>query len=166
MKKWVKNKAPEFFAANFFLKERTFPCLISDGFLFHMYPCYWEMPLFGSNYNSIVYQWRHYRVTLKKIKHRKPQIWGIFHLKVQNKTFLSSESVSEVMFFLKYNLIPTFCKKLECNWMKISCTIIFFRMVSAKCSSNLEPCLPLLCDVTRSPGNWRLHVPLASLTSR
>ena len=30
---------------------------------------------------------------------------GYFHLKVQNKTFLSSESVSEVMFFFKYNLI-------------------------------------------------------------
>ena len=161
MKKWVKNKAPEFSAANFFLKERKFPRLISDGFLFHIYPCYWEMPLFGSNYNSIVYQWSHYWVTLKKIKHRKPQIWGIFHLKVQNKTFLSSESVSEVMFFLKYNLIPTFCKKLECNWMKISCTIIF----SGWCHLNVPLILNLVLLPTwlRSPQHCIFCALVASI---
>ena len=66
---------------------------------------------------------------------------------MQNKTFLLSESVSEVMFFLKYNLIPTFCKKLERNWMKISCTIIF----SGWCHPNVTLILNLVITEFGSP---------------
>ena len=100
MKKWVQNKAPDFFCDNFF-SERTkmssfdfwwfsvpyVPLLLRNAF-------YLAPTIIEQSTNEVVI-----KSNVDRKKAPKTAKLGYFHLKVQNKTFLSSESVSEVMFF-------------------------------------------------------------------
>ena len=54
-----------------------------------------------------------------------------------------SDKVPKVMFFWKFSLIPTFCKKLEGHWIKIGCA----RFFSGPCPPNGPLILNLVLSI-------------------
>ena len=139
-----KNYAPDLFRISHILSWDKCPELASLDILHHTCLWYRKIPWIHPVCILLLCEIGDFYITLKKIMHWKWRFSVIFQPITLNIENWVTDKVPKVKIFGKFRRIPTFCRKLENDWIKTGCT----RFFSGPCHPNVPLILNLIICIS------------------